>query len=192
MSIELPPRQMPSVSALARYWCFRCLTCDSSNEDCSARSNAADHYRYFAFCDPGEPECMRCQKFTGYTEEVARRFGERRHRLVRAHIQPRWRLAIGGAEGIEPAMVDAPENILLLCEHCHKRDPEPRTRQEYLDWICDYRDRKYALLDLVHLAVKEFGIDSPHVRATISAIFETRVDADECAKAVIAAFRQRG
>jgi len=65
-----------------------------------------------------------------------------RAKADRAHILARWQADYGDAEDIAPEDIDKPANIALLCHECHRKDPEPATRREHLDWMCAERDRQ--------------------------------------------------
>lgn len=148
---------MPSVVKIAEYWAGRCLKCDSTWRECQS---SFEHSRYHMFCDSGEPNCARCQRFLGYTQHAIRHFhGQcgpcgmnttedldcdcgktstacREYPVVRAdraHIVPH---AVCGENRVE--------NIILLCHHCHRINPEPDDpvtgRRQYLSWLCSERD----------------------------------------------------
>jgi hypothetical protein len=108
------------------------------------------HFPYAMFCDSGEPDCARCGRFLGYTSGAIKAFhsgadpecncgpASRCSAYLRfygekAHIIP-WSVC----------RTSEVENIIPLCHHCHKLNPEPVSqdtgRREYLDWLCDERD----------------------------------------------------
>jgi hypothetical protein len=159
---------MPSIQALANYWANRCLKCDSTWRECQVRklhdAGSIDYeiYRqhiacYSTFCDSGEPECLYCGQFLGYTMDAVRAFHGPgtfngiettpecqcgslatcreypRARPDRAHMIP-WSVC----------QENKIENIVLLCHECHRINPEPSNpgtgRREYLDWLCAKRD----------------------------------------------------
>jgi hypothetical protein len=160
----LPARRMPGLDPIASHWSDRCLKCDSPSRECA---EIVAHSDYRTFCDPGEPDCMRCGMFLGFTAHAIRHFHGKckpckfadadpdcrcgdparcdaypRAAADRAHIVARWQVGYGDAEGLDPEGLDAPANIALLCHECHRRDPEPPTRREHLDWMCAERDRQ--------------------------------------------------
>jgi hypothetical protein len=159
---------MPSIASLAEYWADRCLKCDSSAKECEARKNGdfSSHFIYMVFCDPGELECMRCGRFLGYTSHAIRhahgkcrpcKFQDadpecacgnpegcdayHRAKADRAHIVARWQADFGDTE-LNPSVIDALDNIALLCHECHRVNPEPPDRQSYLDWLMAERKRQ--------------------------------------------------
>jgi hypothetical protein len=165
----LSERRMPSISALAEYWANRCLKCDSSWNECESvrHKDYLSHDLYCVFCDSGEPECMRCGSFLGYTSHAIRHTHGKcgkcrwedpdpdctcgnpercgaypRARADRAHIVARWQAAYGDAE-MDPRGIDALDNMALLCHECHRVNPEPPDRRSYLDWLMAERKRQY-------------------------------------------------
>lgn len=59
---------------------------------------------------------------------------------------------------------EAVENYVLLCHWCHKEDPEPKTRQEHLDWLSAYRIQQKESLDKLYeygktISIEEYDTD---------------------------------
>jgi hypothetical protein len=165
---------MPSVVKITEYWVGRCLKCDSTWRECQS---SFEHSRYHMFCDSGEPNCARCQRFLGHTQHAIRHFHGQcrscdlnttedldcdcgkspadcreypRVRADRAHMVPHW---VRGDNDVE--------NIILLCHHCHRINPEPDNpvtgRRLYLDWLCSERDMLFYQLETFMLALKTVG-----------------------------------
>lgn len=125
-----------------------------------------EHAIYLTFCDEGEPACMRCGMFLGFTSHSIRHFHGKcrpcswteddpecpcgapadcqeypRAKADKAHIVARWQADVGDAEDIAAEEIDKPANIALLCHECHSKDPGTATRREHLDWMCAERGR---------------------------------------------------
>lgn len=206
--MTFPERKMPSLDALASYWAGRCLKCDSRYRDCVAGFEG--HSDYLTFCDTGEPECVRCRAFLGYTPAVIRAAhkgespecdcGNAREcralppaRAVRAHMVPRWRIQCGDASGFEVADVDAPVNITILCHNCHQIDPESATRQEHLAWMIAERERQAAARVALLSYPRLDDYDSPVLLALVTATLPDTASGPqrhECAKRIIDAVRE--
>jgi hypothetical protein len=160
-----PRRKAPSIEAIASYWADRCLKCDVPARGCGFVLDG--HAIYLTFCDEDEPACVRCGMFLGLTSHLIRhlhgscrpcKFTDDdpdcpcgapaecqeypRVKADKAHIVARWQADFGDAVDIAPEDIDKPANIALLCHECHRKDPEPATRREHLDWMCAERDRQ--------------------------------------------------
>lgn len=103
---------MPTHEEIATYWYCRALP---GSDD------------YVPLIDLGEPECFAC----GWcrTEQVTSKkaLKKRWKGLERAHVLAR---SLGGA--------DAVENIILLCERCHKESPDTADPQRFWRWVIDH------------------------------------------------------
>ena len=121
----------PSYVKVYDYWACYCLVCDTHTDTCSDRLG---HSIYISYIDQGEPECLRCGVFLGYTPEVIRNepdCADEAASCQRAHIIAKRR---GGGNNVE--------NVAPLCDYCHAVDPEPETRKEWLEWACAERRRQ--------------------------------------------------
>jgi hypothetical protein len=206
---------MPSIQAIADYWANRCLKCDSAWQECGVRKlhdtgnidyeTYRQHMaRYSSFCDPGEPDCLYCEQFLGYTTGAIRAFHGRgmfnseetspecgcgsfaicreypRARLDRAHMVP-WSVC-------HENRVD---NIVLLCHECHRINPEPSSprtgRREYLDWVCTKRDVKAAAFEALRKLQEPTVID---LTVFLPAIMGPGRDYDRIARKVMSSVRQ--
>ena len=150
--------RLPSITEVAAYWANRCLRCDAPSYTCAAcwgntapdddgrrrpdcphACRNSDHYRYHAFCDKGEPECLACEQFLGVIPEVWEAWTEDGHDLD----ENRWPYGSGDVRfngrlllmfGDEPTA----ENTAPFCHRCWVY-LEPRAVT--LDWLCEVRDR---------------------------------------------------
>ena len=148
----LPERKVPSIEAIASYWALRCLKCDVPARDCEFVLDG--HAVYLTFCDDGEPACMRCGMFMGFTSHAIRHFHGKcrpckftdddpecpcgapaecqeypRAKADKAHIVARWQADFGDAEDIAPEDIDKPANIALLCHECRQMAARLAQRQ---------------------------------------------------------------
>lgn len=103
---------MPTYEEITTYWYCRALP-DSDD--------------YIPLIDRGEPECFACGwcRLDHVTSREALK--KRWKGLERAHVIPR---ALGGP--------DTPENIVLLCERCHKESPDTADASRFWRWVIDH------------------------------------------------------
>ena len=201
---------MPSIDQITQFWAGRCLKCDSTWRECSG---GIDHSRCHVFCDSGEPNCARCDKFLGYTPHAIRHFHGKCAQCAlepdapecdcgdptRCSEYPRF---YGDRAHLVPFSVcneNKPGNIIPLCHNCHRINPEPSDpvtgRRKYLDWLCQERDAIHYQLRIIASAaaaiqtqaIEDFRRDgSVHPLILVLANFpHPRNDAHEVAKEML-------
>lgn len=159
-------RAMPRVERIAKFWANRCLLHDTPriwatagpgghcpNSNCRVYRDKLwvggcpctleDGRFTCTFCDPGEPDCMSCDRFLGYTRNASFWVGPSEFRGERCHIIPR---SLGG--------LDKVWNLVLLCHECHKLNPEQTSRRYYLDWLIARKRQREQSIQLVTERVK--------------------------------------
>lgn len=106
---------MPERHLIARYWLSP-----------EGRARIPGEVNSFV-CDLGEPSCFACgwylESAPCYPDvPIPRAWDEAR--LERAHLVPR---ALGGLE--------APDNLVLICQVCHQNAPNVRDAEVMLGWM---------------------------------------------------------
>jgi HNH endonuclease len=186
--------KLPSISEVAAHWAGRCLRCDAPgyacatcwgnavpdddgrrSPNCPHACRDSDHYRYRAFCDSGEPECLACGQFLGVIPEVWEDWIEDGHDLS----EERWPYGSGDIRfkgrlllmfGDEPTA----ENTAPFCRRCWTY---LQPRAVTLDWLCDLRDRKARMHQADTL--------NEWLPARVREFYETQMDTPEKHRAVL-------
>ncbi|GIH79016.1 hypothetical protein Plo01_54450 [Planobispora longispora] len=120
--MSVPPRMLlavhkfsdtgvPTHEEIARYWCGRALP-------------GSD---YIPFDDLGEPECFACGWCRVEQVRSKKALAMLWKGLERAHVVPR---ALGGP--------DAVENVILLCQRCHRDAPDTADAARFWRWVVEH------------------------------------------------------
>lgn len=154
---------LPSITQVADYWANRCLRCDAPtytcvtcwentppnsegrrDPDCPHACRDRDHYRYYTFCDSGEPECIACSQFLGVTPDIWEAWTEGGHDLDEDHpVYGRGDFQFKAGLLLMSGDTATVENTAPFCHRCWKY---LRPRAVKLDWLCELRDRKATML----------------------------------------------
>jgi 5-methylcytosine-specific restriction endonuclease McrA len=122
-----------------------------------------------ALMDFGEPSCFACGFMATDPDEPPRLWSVwNRARLQRCHLVPRM---LGGA--------DTPENLVLLCDSCHRDAPDVGDPRYMLAWIERRESRFVRWQHAIEDAVEAAGLTAPFHALTREQADRMAVIADE-------------
>ena len=112
-------------SDIAKYWLGKYILPNGS---------ISENKGELIITDPYEPSCWGCDKpiFTNNKniEDFEKVWNSTNGKLERCHIFPE---SLGGK--------DQPDNLFLLCPHCHKESPDTANREAFFRWVYDKREK---------------------------------------------------